>query len=331
MAKAHAYHSQSPTFMQITSMMNAQTVTEVETILQSTVYGPIVNEIRPSVNLPEFEVALRRNYATLLGQYQLAASPDVAGLLKAYAMKIEAENLDLILQAIIRDNVSEQLIQNIIPVGKYGLPHYQRMMEFSKPELATDFITYPQLRKVAQEALKISDDPDDQTFYLSSALSHASFLIQQEAAPQWIRKEIEFLNLETITRSIKLGIDPEPWMVPNRGIVNRYRTTLASMSTPREVLSYILPHFPVKAPIEIALQAADDDIISVFEDHVLLYLFHKHQRNFSIYGNRRESILDFFAIKRAEIEDLSRILLSTIKGIPPDRIQGMLMMPIYRR
>ncbi|NHJ31412.1 MAG: V-type ATPase subunit [Asgard group archaeon] len=329
-AKAHAYHASAPTHMQIQAMLNATKVSEIETILQSTGYSTILNEVRPSVNLPDFEVAMRRDYAKLLNRYQIAASPDIADLLHAYAMRIEAENMDLILQAILRGNVSEELLKDIIPVGKFGLPHYKRMMEITKAEVATDFIIFPKLRKAAQEALMFSDDVDEQTFYLSSALSHASFQLLQEVAPRWIRKEIEFLNLETVARSIKLGIDPEPWMIPNNGIVNRYTSILSSMNTPREALSFMLPHFPVSAPIEIALQSSDDDLVSVFEDHVLSYLFHQHHRNFNIYGNQKESILDFFSIKKAEIEDLSRILLSKIKGIPSEKIQGMLM-PIYRR
>jgi vacuolar-type H+-ATPase subunit C/Vma6 len=316
--------------MQIQAMLNATTVNEIENILQSTGYNSILNEVRPSVNLPEFEVAMRRDYAKLLTQYQVAASPDVTDLLEAYAMRIEAENMDLILQAILRNNVSDELLHDIIPVGKFGLPHYKRMTEIKKAEVATDFIIFPKLKKAAQEALALSEDIDEQTFYLSSALSHASFELLQEVAPRWIRKEIEFLNLETVARSIKLGIDPEPWMIPNQGIVRRYTSILSSMSTPREALSFMIPHFPVSTPLEAALQASDDDLVSVFEDHALLYLFHQHHRNFNIYGNQRESILDFFSIKKAEIEDLSRILLSKIKGISSEKIQGMLM-PIYRR
>lgn len=312
-------------------MLNAQDINEIENILQSTGYASILNEVRPSVNLTQFEVALRRKYAKLLALFEVAASPKITTLLHAYSMRIEAENISLILQAIIRNNVSDNLINIIIPVGKFGLPHYRRMMEFTKAELATDFIIDLKLRKVAQKALNLSEDPDEQIFFLSSALSHASFLILQKVVPNWIRREIEFLNLETAARAVKLGIDTKSWMIPNNGIVNRHESAISSMKTPREVLSYFLPLFPVSKPLEYALQAQDDEIISVFEENVLLYLFHRHNRNFRVHGRRIEAILDFFAIKRAEIEDISRILLSSFKDIPTEKIQGMVMFPIYRR
>ncbi len=311
-------------------MLSAKNIFEIETILQSTGYKTIVNEVRPSADLFEFEVALKRNYARLLTLYKRAASPIIKNLLYAYSMKLEAENINLILQAIIRNNVSEDLIKIIIPIGKFGLPHYQRMMEITKVELATDFILDLKLRKMTQKALSISEDPDEQVFYLSSALSHGSFVILQKVIPNWIRNEIEFLNLETVARAIHMEVDPDPWMINNNGIVNRHKSAISSMKSPREVLSYFLPLFPVSAPIELALQASDQDLIPTFEDNALLYLFHQHQRNFKVHGNRKESILDFFSIKKAEIEDLDRILLSSFKGISTEKIQGMLMFPIYR-
>jgi len=73
------------------------------------------------------------------------------------------------------------------------------------------------------------------------------------------------------------------------------------------------------------------EIIAKLEDYASNYLFHHHVLNFNIRGNRKEAILDFFAIKRAEIEDISRILLSKIKGIPQDVIADMIMMPIYKK
>jgi vacuolar-type H+-ATPase subunit C/Vma6 len=330
-SKAHAYHSQAPTLGMITSMVQAPSVSEIENILQQTHYADVVNEHRPSVNLSEFEIALRRQYATLLTTFTKAASPDVAGLLQAYSLLIEADNMRMILQGIMNDSLTEEIKQSIIPIGKYGMEYYERMMGTTTVEAALDFVAHPALNKAAREAFKMSNDPDEQAFYLSSALSHASYELIFEISPNWIRRQVEILNLETAARAVKLGINPVPWMIPNNGTIFRLGPILGAMKTVREVFSYVLNSFPVPHLVERALQADESEMVSVFEDNARAERFYTHKRNFNIYGNRKESILDFFVIKKAELEDLTRILLGTIKGVSPDLIREMLMIPIYRR
>ncbi|OLS29158.1 MAG: V-type ATP synthase subunit C, partial [Candidatus Heimdallarchaeota archaeon LC_2] len=153
-SKAHAYHSQAPTLGMITNMVQAQTVSEIENILQQTHYADVVNEHRPSVNLSEFEIALRRQYAKLLTTFTKAASPDVAKLLQAYSLLIEADNMRMILQAVLKESVTDEIKQSIIPIGKYGMEYYERMMGTTTVEAALDFISHPALNKAAREALK---------------------------------------------------------------------------------------------------------------------------------------------------------------------------------
>ena len=327
-AKAHSNHSKSPTAQQINAMVNAERMVDVEAVLQSTSYGFILEETRPSIDLQGFEVELRRNYAKMLNTYSGAATGAVGKLLKAYSLTVEAENMNLLLQAIIRDNVTEDLEKIIIPVGKFGLRHYQRILENTNVDVASDFIIYPKLRKAAQNALSQSTDPDERIFLLSSALSHTAFSILTKVAPKWVKLEVEFLNLETICRAINMGIDPDPWLISNFGTVYRKKHVLNGMNRPEDVLTYMLPHFPIPKVIQYALEA--DDPIVEFEDQASSYLYYNRYKSFLIYGMRNESVLDFFSIKRAEIEDISRILLSKIKRIPQAKVRKMLY-PIYRR
>ena len=330
-AKARANNSKSPTMQQINAMVNASSMVEVENIIQQTGYGDLLEEVRPSVDLSKFEVAMKREYAALLHLYQRTAPKELNELLRGYALLIEAENMNLILQAILRQNVSEDLKNSIIPVGKYGMRHYERMMSSSSAIIATDFIIDPVLRKAAQKALNMSTDPDVQIYHLSSAMSHTTFMFLNQLVPNWIKKEIEIMNIETVCRGINLGIDPTAWMIPNNGVVHRYSRVLSSMKNPRDVLTYMLPHFPVKPILELALKAErDEDVIPILEDNALAYLHARHYRNFLIYGNRGEAILDFFAIKKAMVDDLGRILFSKLKAIPSDVVLSMLF-PIYRR
>ena len=309
-AKAHANHSQSLNGNQMNSMITAEKLTDVENIIQGTRYGHLLNEVRPSVDLPQFEIHLRRDYARLLNIYRNAATGRVKDLLNAFTISVEAENMDMIFQAIIRDNVDENLNRIIIPVGKFGTHHYKRIMENTDPMIATDFILYPELRKAAQVALNQSNDPDEQVFLLSSALSHTAYSILGKVAPKWITDEINLLNLETICRAINLDINVDEWLIPNIGNIYRQRRYLMNLANPRDVLNYLAPKFNPSQPLQLALNA--DDVVVKLEDEVLNYLYFQRYRNFMLFGTREEAILDFFSIKRAEIDDISRVMTSKI-------------------
>ena len=130
-SKAHAHHSISPAIQQVTAMLHASTIIDVENILQQTGYGKLLEIVRPSVNLSEFEIAMRREYASLLHRYQSTAPKELFELLHAYSLMIEAENMNLILQAILHNNVTEDLVQNI---------SYQHSLKILNNEISVDNI-----------------------------------------------------------------------------------------------------------------------------------------------------------------------------------------------
>lgn len=331
MTKAHAYHSQSPTLGMISSMVSASSISEIENILSQTHYAEVVNEIRPSVDLTQFEIALRRQYANLLTTFSRAADPKISFLLNAFSLLIEADNMQMIIHAILSNSDKEAIKPNIIPVGQHGMEHYERMVGTTTIDAALDFITNSTVNSAAREALKLSADPDEQMFYLSSALSHLSYSLLLKSTPLWMKKQVEILNLETIARAAKLEINPLPWMIKNNGYIYKSANTLSSMKSAREIFTYVQGRFIAPHLVQTALQASDNEIISVFEETALAERFYHHKRNFNIYSNRKESILDFFAIKKAEMEDIMRILLGKIKGVSNELIREMLMIPIYRR
>ena len=329
MTKAHAHHSKALKLQQVQNMINSDTILDVENILENTGYAPILSTIRPSVDLAGFEVALRREFARLLHIYKVAADGDIYKLLEAYSLMIEAENMAIILQAIIGNNVDEEALEKIlIPVGKYGMRHYRRIMENTDVQVASDLIINKKLRKAAQQALSKSNDPNEQAFLLNSALSHVSFSIISDVAPNWAKLEIEILNTLTICRSINLGIDPDEWLIPNIGSVYKQRSLLSNMGNPEDVMSYLMPTFPVPKVLQLALDS--ETPVITLEDEALRYLILRRYREFALYGSRKEAVLDFFSIKLAEIEDIGRILLSKKQHVPAEKIRSLLY-PIYRR
>jgi hypothetical protein len=72
-----------------------------------------------------------------------------------------------------------------------------------------------------------------------------------------------------------------------------------------------------------------DDMISKLEDEVLQLIYYQRFKNFILYGNRKEAILDYFSIKKAEIEDISRILTSKLLHNDQTAELRRMVYPIY--
>jgi len=326
-AKAHANHSKSPTQSQINSMITSERIIDVENILQNTGYGKLLNEVRPSVDLPQFEINLRREFARILHVFRTASDNSTRELLDAFAISIEATNMDHIFQAIIRNNVTEDLEKIIIPVGKFGMSHYRRIMDFNNVDTAVDLIVYPELKIAATKALQSTSDDDERIFLLSSAFSHAAYSKLGRVAPNWVKTEANYLNLETICRAVNLGIDSDNWLIPKIGSVYKLRKTLSNLNSTRDILTYMSTRMSPSRPLINALNS--DDMISKLEDEVLQLIYYQRFKNFILYGNRKEAILDYFSIKKAEIEDISRILTSKLLHNDQTAELRRMIYPIY--
>lgn len=324
MAKAKSHLAKTPTIASIQAMISASSVSEAEGILSGTVYGDLISIARPSVNLIAFEGALRRQFAELLHTYNKAASIQASQMVQAFITRIEANNLQILFRAIIHDEAENDLLNYIIPVGKFGIKHYTRFIQSKNPTLAAELITIPELKRGVLQALNKSSNEDEIVYYVTTALEHASYQFTQKFT-NYLRFDVDLLNIETVMRAIDLGIDPVFWIIPNYGIVAANIDVLSRMNTPRDAATYILNKVPFSSAIRTSLDAPDDRMISVLEREVDITLINRKRRNFSIFVNRKEALLDFFALKLAQIEDISRILLAKTNNMSEEKIKRALI------
>lgn len=306
-------------------MINAQSTSEAETILSNyEFYQAAIQQARPSVDILAFEGVLRNEFGKMLHQYSVGASPLVRSLLDAYAMRLEAENLQILFRAIIGGDHDEEILKFIVPVHEFEMRSYKRILNSTSPKSAVDFITYPELRRGAARAFDKARDEDEEVFYVVSGLEHAAF----EYAYRFnrhIRAEVDLLNLETVARAVALGIDPREWIIPKIGVVAKNISRLERLSNPRDVIASMLNNMPYSAYLRDVLNSPDENLISLLERQVNLAVMKHHAFNFRIFSYTKEALFDFFSLKYQEIKDIGKIFLGKVNGIAPDRIKNSLL------
>jgi vacuolar-type H+-ATPase subunit C/Vma6 len=323
-AKAKAHVGKSIKQQTVNAILNAKTLSDAETILSSAhFYDDIIKTHRPSVDFLAFEGELRKKFAEMLHRYISAASPQAAAIIRAFNVRIEADNLQILFRAILGGDQDEGLLNYIIPIGKYGIRHYQRIIQASSPQIAAKLILEPELRKAAENALKMSQDVDEQIFYVTSNLEHAAFEYLYNQSTH-IKDEIDLLNLETVARAISLDINAKNWIIPRYGVVASNIDRLSRMNNPRDVIASMINKIPFGNQIRSVLNSPDDTLIINLEKQVSLALIKNYKMNFRVFANKKEALLDFFSLKYAEINDISTILLGKANNIPSDKIKNAL-------
>lgn len=323
-AKAKADMGNSPSKGLISTILGIDSVVEIENMMGSTNYAEVFTKYRPSQNIIEFEGGLRKQHAERLLTFRKNASPKVRDILDSLIMLEEAENLKLIFRAFLSDDRDVELLNYIVPVNKYGLAHYKRMLQVASAELATDLITYRELKKAAKDALSFGGTEEEQLFYITSNLEHAaySYLFKQSKS---LKVYIDMQNLMTVCRASALDIDPTKWIIPNKGVIANNIDVLKRFTTPREIITWALHRVPFSSYLQKALEVQDEDgIIGALEKQIEIAFISTHRLNFSVYTTDPISIFSYFELKKAELKDIGRIVLGKVGGLDYDTIREAL-------
>ncbi len=323
-AKAKADMGNSPSKGLISTILGIDSIVEIENMMVSTNYGEVFTRHRPSQNIIEFEGGLRKQHAERLLTFRKNASPRVRNMLDALIMLEEAENLKLIFRAFLSDDRNEDLLNYIVPVNKYGITHYKRMLQVASPELATDLITYSELKKAAREALSFGGNEEEQLFHITSSLEHAAYtyLFKQSKS---LKTYIDMQNLMTVCRASTLEIDPTKWIIPNKGVIANNIDSLKRFTTPREIITWALHRVPFTNYLQKALEVqTEDGIVGALEKQIEIAFINTHRLNFSVFMTDPISIFSYFELKKAELKDISRIVLGKYGGLEYDTIREAL-------
>ncbi len=323
-AKAKADWSKSPSKSQINTILGMESVVEIENLMTTTNYGEVFNTYRPSVDVIRFEGGLRKQYAERLLTFKKSASPVVKSMIDGLVMLEEVENLKLIFRSFVNGDMDEEIINYIIPVNKYGISHYKRMMQVSSAELAADLITFKDLKVAAKKALSFSGTEEEMLFHITSSLEHEAYGYLYKQSP-WFKSYVNMQNLMTVARASILEIDPTNWIIQNKGIIAKNIETLKRYSSPREIVTWALHRVPFSKYIEKALETPnDDEIIGMLEKQIEIAFVDRNRKTFSVFTSNPISIFSYFELKKAEMKDISRIVLGKISGLDQDIIRNAL-------
>ena len=323
-SKARAHMGSSPSIHTMKVLINSKSVSEAENNLSSCpFYDDVIKANRPSIDLIAYEGEIRKSYAKMLHTYGVGASIDVAPIIESFKLKLEVENLQILFRALINDERDPDLLKYVVPVGRYGLKHYQRILNSSTPELALDFIYQKKLRNQILTAIKSSENKDELMFYISSSLEQVLYEFTSSHVKS-IRSEIELLNLETVARAISLGVSPGKWIIKGKGKVAKRINQLEQYTSPLDAILSMINDVPHSAHIRKVVNSSKETIISDLEKQVDVALNSFHRSNFKIFSSRPEALYSFFFLKYSEMRDISKVFLGKQSGVTDERIKSSL-------
>ena len=322
--KARAHSGTIPSLRKVKTMIDSPTVSVIETLLSShEFYNEILQKARPTVDIIMFESELRKQFAAMLNTYAQGASPKAKMMIKAFKYKIEAQNLQILYRALVGGDTDHQILNYVVPVEKFSMNNYARILNSTSLKSSIDFILYPELRKPINKAIETTKDDEELIFYIVSELEHAAYqFIYKENRK--IKAEVELLNLETVARAISLEINPENWIIQGIGKVAQSIDDLKRFNSPHEVIRTMLNVLPFANHFADVLNAKDENIISLLERKVNLALIQVHKKNFRIFGLQKEALFSFFSLKLAETQDISKIIFGKSSSITKEKISQSL-------
>ena len=323
--KARAHSGTIPTVRKIKAMIEAPTVNDIENLLAPhEFYNEILQKIRPSVDIIQFEGELRKQFARMLNIYGQGASPKARNMIKSFKYKIEAQNLQILYRALVGGDNDPEILNYVVPVERVSMKNYARILNSTSLKTSVDFIIYPELRKPILSAIESTQDEEDLIFYIVSELEHAAYqFIYKENSK--IKAEVDLLNLETVARAIELGVNPKKWIIQKIGKVAQHINNLERLNSSHEVIRTMLNLMPFAGQLRSVLNAKEENIISALEHRVNLALMQVHKKNFKIFGLKKEALFSFFSLKLAEIQDISKIIFGKSSKISAEKIRKSLI------
>ncbi len=320
-ARAKSDMGKSPKLGLIKSLTSVSDIFELENYLSNTSYAEVVSQARPSVDILKFERELRKTFADRLLSFRTGASQRIGEILDAVILKVESENLKLIFRSIISNEVDSDILNYIVPVSKYGVKHYERMLFTPNPLLAADLITQRQLRKAIKSALSYKGEFEEELFQLTTSLEHAVYEYSVKIIPT-VKTMIDYQNMLTIIRAKSLNIDPEKWIISKYGVIAKNVDRIKQMNSARDIIIWSLSRLAFAKELRPALDAPDETLVPTLE-HMLEVAYNKRNRViFNIKSNTPDAIWSYFVLKEAQVKDIARLVLGVVTKSDPELIQG---------
>ncbi|MBS7612821.1 V-type ATPase subunit [Candidatus Bathyarchaeota archaeon] len=304
------------------------------TMLRETTYGEVLPEPSPRFRVEDVEKRLLEHYYQVFGKVLRATPPSSKPVLEAMLRRHEVNCLKTLLRAVTYHVKSEEVLKEIVPVGRYDLDLCRKILGAKDLNEFIDSIE-PDLKHSITPALKLFEEKgslipveiamDNYALIRMWDSLKALSTHDREVAEHLIGIEVDFVNVMSVLRARRLGI--EVAMLPIS--VYRYveQTLLDSMSRASSTVKAmeLLKNTPYAIP---AVKASKDPSRALFRLEVEFkrYLARESERVFLGDWFHIGTLIGFLNLKFYEVSDLIAMLNGKVDGLEVKEVRDILIL-----
>ncbi len=311
---------------------------EITRFLQESRYKTEITEL--SLNYAGFELiehALNRNMAEVFHEILGFSEGDLALMLTAYLEREDLQNIKTLLRGKIYNAKNEEIMRAIRPAGKYPEQYWRDVVQQSKTfeetiENLKKNEYYDLLRSLQEDwraDLAACENKLEQQYYGMLLRSVKTRSEANTIFVQFIRREIDLVNLKTLLMTKFEGVEPEKssdMMLPGGEISEKIMRRLVE-TTDFTVFLEELQKLPIIEPISDQLGTVEKTgslalLIRALEKEYLKRV----TKSSYLHPLSILPVIDYLTKKRIEVDNLRILARGKEKGLPDQVIRDMMVM-----
>lgn len=321
-------------------ILDSTSLAEVQNIFLSTYYGKYFEGL--DFTPDTIELALRRHFFELYSSISRGIMGEEAKFFYAFLKKYDASNLKCVMRGLHAQIPLEDIMKNIVPVGKFGTAYYLNMVETGAIKEAISRVSDVGLHE-ALEAVYPRYETSNEIFLLESAIDQEVYTNLWKITTNWkagktfgarerfllkglIGEDIDFSNMLIALRAISLGLNPEDFYLPMTYRINEELKTAATATSMEDAIQIFSQSPYYRALLEeVREKGIVPNILMELEAHLQQAHVRKCKLKLSDYPFQISIIYSFLTLKFFELHDLKTLLTGKLEEIDPLRIQKLLI------
>ncbi|UCD92489.1 MAG: ATP synthase A1 subunit C [Methanobacteriota archaeon] len=280
------------------------------------------------------EMATRNNLAKVFTQIFEFSEGNLRTMISRYLDRYDVKNIKSLLRGRFCEATNEEIWETIIPAGSFTTEYLQKLLELETIDKIVDGLE----GTIYWESLKQVDEEVKESGSLApfeDALSHRYYSFLLEAVPpttepnlrfrRFIGREIDILNLKTLlrVRFEEAELERDVFIaggleIPKADLNDMIETPMNQLEAELKGTTYASVLLPVLKDIE---QKGLNEAVRVLEKFILMWASkHSHIHPLSILP-----VLDYFARKEREVENIRIIARGKHEGLSTDVIKELLV------
>ncbi len=298
---------------------------EITKYLEEKQYKKEIDEMATSYKGVELiEAALRKNLERTLNKLRRISNEGMKHLLDVYLRKWDVHNLKTIIRGIHSKIPKQETERLFVVAGAHNEEYYKKLLEKETVEDVIDILKDNELKKAYAESKIFGVENYLDSKYYEEVLDVASKLKNQgKEFAQFLKKEIDVLNIMTIIRMKKLGVKPaeikKNLFTKNTTVKEEVLDKLLAKETPEEIIkTMIKSRILVKKLPEADYMTIELELRRRLYEEAML-LLHQHPLTVDV-------MLGYMFTKETEVRNLQILIKGKQLGLEEDLIQRGLVM-----